>query len=86
MIGVVRLRSSFFVSVQKVVIEIKILRGSRETLVAEGLEQTAAYADACNAAEAHLVIFDRDPDRRWEEMICYAEALHAGRIIGVWGL
>jgi len=72
--------------VQKVVIELKILRGSREALVAKGLEQTAAYADACDAAEAHLVIFDRDPVRNWEEKISYVEATCSGRSIGVWGI
>ncbi|MCK5679396.1 AAA-like domain-containing protein [bacterium] len=76
----------FFGPVQKVVIELKILRGRRVTLVAEGLEQTAAYADICGAADAHLVIFDRDPTRSWEEKISHVEATHAGRSIEVWGI
>ncbi len=76
----------FFGPVQKVVIELKILRGDREALVVKGLEQTAAYADACDAAEAHLVIFDRDPVRNWEEKISYVEATCSGRSIGVWGI
>jgi hypothetical protein len=37
------------------------------------------------ADEAHLVIFDRDPESSWETKIWHAERSHADRRIGVWG-
>lgn len=55
--------------VQRAVIELKLLHGSLERIVAEGLAQTWAYADRCGSSEAHLVIFDRDPARPWAEKI-----------------
>lgn len=35
----------------------------------EGLEQTSKYMDTCNATEGHLLIFDRDPAKTWDEKI-----------------
>ena len=50
---------------QRIVIEIKIQYGSKT--LTKGLTQTAKYIDLCNAIEGHLVIFDRDTDKSWEE-------------------
>ena len=47
--------------VQRVVIELKIRRReSIETLIAQGLQQTAEYMDIVGVGEGYLVIFDRD--------------------------
>ena len=46
-------------AVQKVAIECKVLHGSLERTLSEGLRQTAAYMDRCGADEGHLVVFDR---------------------------
>ncbi|MCD6535377.1 MAG: ATP-binding protein [Deltaproteobacteria bacterium] len=76
----------YFGPVQKVVLELKILRGNRETLIAEGLKQTAEYADKCNAEEAHLIIFNRDPEIPWDKKISLSWATQTNRRIGIWGM
>jgi len=72
--------------IQRAVIELKILWGTLESTIAKGLEQTAAYQDRCGAAEAHLVIFDRDPARSWPEKIFRRVEEWQGRRITVWGM
>ncbi len=72
--------------VQKVVIELKILRKSLETTIREGLTQTADYLDRCGADEGHLVIFDRRPKRKWAEKIFKEEKEYMGKAIVVWGM
>lgn len=62
------------------------MRKQPEKALAEGLEQTAAYMDRCGTTEGHLLLFDRRPDRTWEEKISRTEETHAGRKIVVWGL
>jgi hypothetical protein len=71
--------------VQRAVIEIKLLYHNLEQTIADGLEQTWAYADACGADEAHLVIFDRTPDKPWSEKIFLRHEQHRGIAITVWG-
>ena len=72
--------------VQRVVIELKLLRGSLESTLQEGLAQTWAYADRCGAEEAHLVIFDRTPGKSWEERLWRRTESHQGLSITVWGM
>jgi hypothetical protein len=72
--------------VQRSVIELKLLHGSLERTLAEGLEQTWRYADATGAEEAHLVIFDRTPDKPWTEKIWQRQETFAGMSITVWGM
>ena len=79
--------------VQRVVIECKILRGSRERTIREGLIQTFRYADTCGAEEAHLVIFDRTEGISWEEKTFCTEELYTGTPdlqtrfpVTVWGM
>lgn len=72
--------------IQKIVVELKLLRTALETTVADGLKQTAECADKCGADEAYLVVFDRRPNRSWDERIWLREESHAGRTINVWGM
>ena len=67
------------------VIELKVRRGGIETTIERGLEQTAAYMDRCGATDGHLVIFDRDADRPWEEKLFREDRSWRGRPITVWG-
>ncbi len=76
----------FLGPVQRVVIELKILRKSLEKTMAEGLAQTAAYLDRCLDAEGHLIIFDRRPGLTWEERIWQRQEVYSGREITVWGM
>ena len=73
--------------VQRVVVECKLRDGALETVIARGVEQTAAYMDRCSAASGHLVIFDRSPHKGWNEKIfCRREESASGRTITVWGM
>jgi hypothetical protein len=76
-------QQGFFGPVQKMVIEIKLMtaKKSLERLIEEGIAQTRDYATRMGAEEAHLVIFDRRPERTWEEKVWRREA----EGIGVWG-
>jgi hypothetical protein len=72
--------------VQRAVIELKLLRGSLEATLQEGLSQTWEYVDRCGAEEAHLIIFDRRPGKSWEERIWQRSESHKGLPITVWGM
>jgi hypothetical protein len=74
------------VDTQRVVIELKILHKGLDSTIAQGLEQVHAYADRCGAEEAHLIIFDRNPDKSWEEKIFTRQQEHLGRSISLWGM
>jgi hypothetical protein len=54
---------------QAIVIELKILYKSIEATIEEGLIQIKSYMDKCGTKEGHLLIFDRRPNRNWEEKI-----------------
>ena len=72
---------------QKAVIELKILHNSLARTVADGLTQTAGYMDRCGALEnGHLLIFDRDPQKPWDQKIFRRDEEIAGRKITVWGM
>ena len=71
--------------IQRIVIEIKLLRGALETVIEQGLEQTADYVHRVGADEAHLVIFDRNPERTWDEKIWRRDERFGDLRICVWG-
>jgi len=71
---------------QKVVLELKLLHRSLKKTMAEGLTQTAAYMDRCGAEEGHLILFDRRPDKTWEEKIFRREEDVGRKQIVVWGM
>ena len=71
---------------RKMVIECKVLRGSLERTISDGLSQTRAYLDRCGATEGHLVIFDRAPDRPWEQKLFRRQAADGGAPVTVWGM
>ncbi len=74
---------------QRFVIELKINRAknsfSKDTL-SLGLEQTASYMDKTGAREGHLVIFDRNTKKSWEEKIYHKKEQVEEKVIEVWGL
>lgn len=67
---------------QRIVIEIKIFYG--ENTLFKGLQQTASYMNTSHATEGHLVIFDRDPNKSWEEKISSSTAKEDNQEIHVW--
>ncbi len=73
-------------SVQRVVIECKLLHKSLEQTILAGLEQTRAYMDRCAASEGHLVIFDRTAGKLWDDKIFRREEDVGDAKITVWGM
>ena len=62
-------------------IELKLLRGNLDTIIAKGLEQTADYADKFNADKAHLIVFNRDPVILWDENTWYRHEAYGELLI-----
>ena len=71
--------------IQRVVIELKLLRGALESVLATGLKQTAEYVQRVGADEAHLIIFDRASKKSWDEKIWRRQERCDSVTIQVWG-
>ena len=71
---------------RRFVVECKVLHKDLERTIAEGLAQTRGYMDRCGAEAGHLIVFDRAPERTWEEKL-FRRAPAAGRApVTVWGM
>ncbi|MBF0211772.1 MAG: AAA-like domain-containing protein [Desulfamplus sp.] len=73
-------------SVQKEIIELKILHKSLEKTISEGLEQTHKYMDRCGQNQGHLVIFDREKSKTWDEKIFCKTESYKDKKITIWGM
>ncbi len=69
---------------KRIVIELKIMRDSKT--LPQGLEQTAEYMDSVDATEGHLIIFDQDKNKSWEEKIFQRDEVVSNKTIHVWGM
>ena len=73
--------------VQRVVLELKIKRGSLDSVIESGLEQTWQYMDTVGSVdEGHLIIFDRTKEKSWDERIWHKLCQYNGHDIMVWGM
>lgn len=73
--------------VQRIVLELKIKRGALETVIEEGLKQTWEYMDLAGSIdEGHLIVFDRDGSKSWQERLWHHPAEYQGHPIMVWGM
>ena len=75
--------------VRKHVVECKVRheRRGRERTVAEGVEQTAAYMDRCEAEGGHLIVFDRSTEHSWDEKVFRdSRTAESGVEVAVWGM
>ena len=63
-----------------------MLHKGLERTILEGLEQTARYMDRCAAEAGHLVIFDRDEARSWDEKVFCRRESAGGVEVVVWGM
>lgn len=74
--------------VQRIVLELKILRGNLESTIEKGLEQTARYMDRCGGTvnEGHFILFDRHSGHSWDEKLWHRRYEYNGRQIEVWGM
>ncbi|MDE0242988.1 MAG: ATP-binding protein [bacterium] len=72
---------------RRIVVECKVRRGELERTIAEGLAQTRAYLDRCEADSGHLVIFDQAPERSWDEKIFRRDPPPGSEApVTVWGM
>ena len=72
---------------RRFVIECKVLHQDAERTIDEGLAQTLGYMDRCGAESGHLIVFDRAPERTWEEKIFRRETpAGGGAPVTVWGM
>ena len=71
---------------RRFVVECKVLHKSLERTIREGLEQTAGYMDRCAAEAGHLVVFDRDVARSWNEKVFCRRESAGGTEVTVWGM
>ena len=71
--------------VQRVVIELKLLKKAPEATLQQGLEQTVGYTRQMGADEAHLVLFDRRAGVGWDERIWQRDLIYDGTAVRVWG-
>ncbi len=72
--------------VQRIVMELKILRKSLKRTLEEGCSQLAEYMDKCGAEDGHLIVFDRSPDKLWEEKIFRRDETLGKIRVSVWGM
>lgn len=74
--------------IQRIVLELKIKRGQAvETLIANGLKQTAEYMDLVgNVKEGHFILFNRDEGVKWEEKLWHHRETYGEYEIMVWGM
>ncbi len=69
------------------VVECKVRRGDLQRTITEGVAQTAGYLDRCAAEAGHLVIFDRDAARSWDEKVFHDQRQARGGVsIQIWGM
>ena len=71
---------------RRFVVECKVRRGELDRTVAAGVQQTRAYVDRCGAEAGHLIVFDRAPERSWEEKIFRRAPPADGVPVTVWGM
>ena len=70
-------------------IELKTLRERYpyDKLIADAIEQTAEYADSCDATETHVLVFDRTGEKKeWKKRLFTETREFRGRKIKIWGL
>ncbi|MEN9374805.1 MAG: hypothetical protein RIR79_2357, partial [Pseudomonadota bacterium] len=77
----------FYGEVQRIVIELKLLKSNSSLVAVQkvGIPQTVEYAQTIGADEAHLVIFDRRPNKPWSKRIWKKTTQHDGWTLGIWG-
>ncbi|MCB1190342.1 MAG: AAA-like domain-containing protein [Leptospiraceae bacterium] len=71
---------------QKIVIECKVIRKSKEATIEEGLIQTIEYKDKCGAEEAYLILFEKSQNKTWEEKVFQEDGIHNNYTIPIWGM
>ena len=69
------------------VIECKVRHGGLDRAITDGVEQTAGYMDRSNAQAGHLIVFDRDEGKTWDEKVFRRRQRSSGGLdVDVWGM
>ena len=76
----------FLGPIQKVVIELKIQYKSLESTIAVGLQQTWEYHQRVGGEQAHLIIFNRNPNTTWEQRCFQRQESYQDLMISIWGM
>ena len=83
-------RGHKYEDVQKIVVEIKIYKNggdSVEKIIEDALVQTHEYADIVGSTENHILIFDRDRQKKpWREKVFQVEKEHKAELFRIWGV
>ena len=61
-------------------------RDGLESMIDEGVKQTAGYVERCAAEAGHLVVIDQRENRSWEEKIFHVRRAADGLHVDVWGM
>ena len=77
--------SGFNGPIQRITIELKILYDAIETTITKGITQALEYADTANADEVHLVIFNRNEGKSWDEKIWHKQQQVEAKVVDIWG-
>ena len=78
--------AGFHGEVQRIVIELKILYSNLDKTIADGVEQVSQYAQQCAAIEAHLLIFNRQSEKPWNEKIWQRHCISSSNLkVTAWG-
>ena len=74
--------------VQEFAVECKVVRerDGLESVIDEGVKQTAGYVERCAAEAGHLVVIDQREKRSWEEKIFRVQRAAGGLHVDVWGM
>ena len=89
--GLGRLRTDLLIlwptpaGMQKIVLELKLLRKTLDKTIEQGMLQTVEYLDRTGTAEGHLVIFDQTAGKAWDEKIFCIEREQQGHRLTIWG-
>jgi hypothetical protein len=70
---------------QRIVIELKILRGPLQTTIDQAVPQAISYTQAVGANQTHLIIFNRDPHTPWTNKIWHHTQTHNKVTVEIWG-
>lgn len=74
--------------IQKIFLELKIRRGALETEISKALEQSYAYLERLHGElkEGHIIIFDRDSTKPWDEKLYQLDREYKGCEFKIWGM
>lgn len=74
--------------IQKIFMELKIRRGALETEIDKALEQSYTYLERLHGElkEGHIIIFDRDSTKPWDEKLYQIDREYKGCEFKIWGM